>query len=259
MNRVAIIDVGSGNLYSVEKAVRHVADELAEIFLCSEASQLEQATHIILPGVGAFADCMQGLQALPGMQEALEQQILRQKKPFFGICVGMQMLFERSFEHGETKGLGWLKGEVVSLKKSSGTSYQESEAKKPKNDQNVVGEASRPSEPSAREPARHVSDSSRAAGAKLKYPHMGWNDLKIQQNHPLLEGVSQGDHTYFVHSYHCVPEEEITVLSVDYGGPVVAAIARDNLFATQFHPEKSQKTGLRILQNFLQLRHANQS
>ena len=206
MKNIAIIDVGSGNLYSVEKAVRHVVEPDTEVVICSDANKLENATHIILPGVGAFAHCMEGLNSLPNMRESLEQQVLHNKKPFLGICVGMQMLLERSLEHGITEGLGWFKGEVVALS---------------------------PNNPS------------------FKIPHMGWNELQIEMEHKLLDGVETGDHAYFVHSYHCVVEEDIVAVSVGYGGEVVAAIARDNIFATQFHPEKSQKTGLRILQNFI--------
>ncbi len=212
MKRVAIIDVGSGNLYSVEKAVRHVVDEDTEVFLCSDAAQLDKATHVILPGVGAFADCMNGLNALLGMREALEAKVLQGDTPFLGICVGMQMLFERGVEYGVHEGLGWFKGEVLAL------------------------------EPEDK---------------SLKIPHMGWNELKLSAEHPLLDGIEQGDHAYFVHSYHCVPTEDIVAVTIDYGGDIVAAIARDNLFATQFHPEKSQKTGLRILENFLQQPHAS--
>jgi len=254
IRQIAIIDVGSGNLYSVEKAVHHVAEDDEAVFLCEEASQLTLATHIILPGVGAFADCMKGLMACDGLREMLERRVLEDKVPFLGICVGMQMLFERGHEHGVHEGLGWLKGEVVPLAP---------------NEKRVGSEVSRPSEPSAsdlssealakEEASRHVSDSSRDSGRNqnnLKIPHMGWNDLQIEMPHPLLEGVENGDHAYFVHSYHCVPEQPITALSVDYGGKVVAAVAKDNLFATQFHPEKSQKTGLRILKNFIEQPHA---
>ena len=212
MRRIAIIDVGSGNLYSVEKAVRHVADAQTQVALCSNADELQAATHVILPGVGAFADCMKGLANLAGMREALERKVLQEKTPFLGICVGMQMLFERSHEHGETQGLGWIKGEVLSLA---------------------------------------------SIDSSLRIPHMGWNELEIEQEHPLVDGVANGDHAYFVHSYHCVPQEKVTTISVDYGGKVVAAIAKDNLFATQFHPEKSQKTGLRLIQNFLQHSYGN--
>ena len=211
MHTIAIIDVGAGNLYSVEKAVRHVASANDKIIVATKAEQLQAATHIILPGVGAFANCMKGLLQTTGMREALEQKVLIEKIPFFGICVGMQMLFEQGHEHEVTQGLGWLKGSVMPLA---------------------------------------------PADKSLKIPHMGWNELNIQQPHTYFNGLEEANHAYFVHSYHCVPDEDITVLTANYGGDIVAAVARDNIFATQFHPEKSQKTGLRILQNFLQLPHA---
>lgn len=226
MNLIAVIDVGAGNLHSVEKAVRHVAADNDKIIIATKPDDLQSATHIILPGVGAFADCMNGLNKVSGMREALEQKVLRNKTPFFGICVGMQMLFEQGHEHGISKGLGWFKGEVVPLSETI----------------KISGE-----------------DSSRDSGRKtntLKIPHMGWNELNIMKAHPYFDGIKQGDHVYFVHSFHCVPKEDIAVLTTRYGGEVVTAIARENIFATQFHPEKSQKTGLRILQNFLQMPHA---
>jgi glutamine amidotransferase len=219
MAHIAIIDVGSGNLHSVEKAVRHVAGEQDVVTLCDDAAALEDATHIILPGVGAFGQCMNGLNDLPGMREALEEKVLKQKIPFFGICVGMQMLFECGVEHGVHEGLGWFAGEVRAL-------------------QELIADPS------------------------LKIPHMGWNELSLSKNssaNSILEEIENGDHAYFVHSYHCVPEDSsVIAITVEYGTTIVAAIARDNIFATQFHPEKSQKTGLRILQNFLQQPHANQ-
>ncbi len=214
MISIAIIDVGSGNLYSVEKAVRFVAKPDANIILARTADALDAATHIILPGVGAYSSCMKGLQAINGMQQALETKVLQQKTPFLGICVGMQMLFERSCEHGITQGLGWIKGEVQSLSET-------------------------------------LSDN------RLKIPHMGWNELQIKQQHPLFGGIEQGDHAYFVHSFHCVPTEPVTAATVIYGAEIVAAIARDNIFATQFHPEKSQKTGLRLIENFLKTSYAS--
>lgn len=216
MASIAILDIGSGNLYSVEKAVRHVAQADDTVFLCTDATQLPQATHVILPGVGAFADCMQGLNALAGMRDALEKQVLQQATPFLGICVGMQMLLERGFEHGTQSGLGWFKGEVQPL---------------------------------------------RPQDSALKIPHMGWNELRLQQpEHPVLNGIANRDHAYFVHSYHCVvakDEHDAIAVTAEYGEHFTAALARKNIFATQFHPEKSQKTGLRLLQNFLQQQHAH--
>lgn len=207
---VAIIDYGAGNLRSVAKAFEHVADADTHIFVTGDTAVIHHATHIVLPGVGAFADCMKGLRSLSGMIDALEEHVVRRTKPFLGICVGMQLLFERGHEHGAHEGLGWIRGEVVRLA--------------PK-------------------------DSS------LKIPHMGWNELRFAApQHPLLEGLEEGAHAYFVHSYHAVcADASDCILTTTYGEAVTAAVAKDNILGTQFHPEKSQETGLRLLKNFLTL------
>jgi len=205
---VAIIDYGSGNLRSVAKAFESIAGG-AQITITRLPEDIASASHIVLPGVGAFADCMAGLKALPGMLKALSEEVLQRKKPFLGICVGMQMLFERGHEHGVHAGLGWLKGEVVALQ---------------------------------------PNDSS------LKIPHMGWNDLKISGQHKLLTGLKSGDHAYFVHSYHAACKDAADVLAtVSYGQTITAVVARDNILGTQFHPEKSQETGLQLIKNFIAL------
>ena len=204
---VVIIDYGSGNLRSVAKAFERVAAGKHTVAVSSSPDALNAASHIVLPGVGAYADCMNGLRSLSGMLGALEEQVLTQKKPFLGICVGMQMVFEQGHEHGVHQGLGWLKGEVVMLK---------------------------------------------PANAALKIPHMGWNNLSIKGDHPLMRGIPQDSHAYFVHSYHAQCREPSDVIAtVDYGQTVTAVVGRDNIMGTQFHPEKSQETGLRLLGNFL--------
>jgi len=204
---VAIIDYGSGNLRSVAKAFERVGGH--DIEVTDSPDRLVTATHIILPGVGAFADCMHGLQSLPGVLPALEQQVLKNKKPFLGICVGMQMLFEKGHEHGVHGGLGWLRGEVIALT---------------------------------------LKDTS------LKIPHTGWNDLHIARDHSLLKNIHTGDHTYFVHSYHAVCSDTSNVLAtVDYGQKLTAVVGQGNIMGTQFHPEKSQETGLAIIKNFLSM------
>lgn len=205
--RVAIIDCGAGNLHSVRKAFAAQLPQGAALEVVTDAAALAQATHIVLPGVGAFGDCMQGLLALPGMRDALEEAVRVRKVPFFGICVGMQMLFTRGHEHGEHAGLGWFEGEVRRLA---------------------------------------------PADATLKIPHMGWNRLRLRRTHHVLAGMADGDYVYFVHSYAatgCNPEEVLA--SVDYGGEIVAVIGRENIIATQFHPEKSQAIGLRMIRQFL--------
>lgn len=207
--RVAIIDCGAGNLHSVRKAVASQLPEDASLTVVTDAAALADATHIILPGVGAFADCMAGFNALPGMREALERKVHTEKTPFLGICVGMQMLFQRGYEHGVYEGFGWFQGEV-----------------------------------------RMIAP----ADSALRIPHMGWNRLHLTTHHSALTShVHEGEFVYFVHSFaatQCNPKEVIA--TVDYGGEIVALIGRENIWGAQFHPEKSQATGLRMLKNFLE-------
>ncbi len=210
---VAIIDYGSGNLHSAakafERAAREGGSELA-IKVTARPEDVADADRIVLPGVGAFADCKRGLEDVPGMIDALEEAVQERGKPFLGICVGLQLMAERGLEHGVTPGLGWIKGEVRAIA---------------------------PSDPD------------------LKVPHMGWNTLRVVRANPLLEGIPTGEgglHAYFVHSYHLVPEvKDDLVASTDYGGPITAFVAKDNMAGTQFHPEKSQKLGLALIANFL--------
>lgn len=204
--RIAVIDYGAGNLRSVTKALSHVAPE-AEVALIDDAGALDDFSHIVLPGVGAFGDCIGALRALPGMVAEMERAALEQKKPFFGICVGMQLLFERGLEHGEHAGLGWFKGQVTRIAPSD---------------------------------------------ASLKVPHMGWNGLDLARpQHPLFMGLPAQPYAYFVHSYHAtgVAAEDV-LATVEYGATMTAMVGRDNIVATQFHPEKSQEAGLCLLRNF---------
>ena len=211
---VAIIDYGSGNLRSAEKAFSRAASEGgAEIVVTANPERVRKADRLVLPGVGAFADCMAGLVAVPGLRDALEERVIGQGVPFFGICVGMQLMASVGREKGDHPGLGWIAGVVERI---------------------VPGD-----------PA-------------LKVPHMGWNQLTAQTDHALFEGIPlgpEGLHAYFVHSYHFRAQDPISVLATaDYGGPITAAVGRDNLFGTQFHPEKSQKLGLALIGNFLRWR-----
>jgi len=213
MQRVIIIDYGSGNLHSASKAFERAARESgsdAVIEVSSKADAVLAADRIVLPGVGAFADCKRGLDAVEGMSEALETVVREKGRPFLGICVGQQLLATRGLEHEVTNGLGWIEGEVRVL------------------------------EPSDKD---------------LKIPHMGWNTLKVQRPHPLLEGLPTGPgglHAYFVHSYHLVPASRgVIVAETEYGGAVTAMVAKDNVAGTQFHPEKSQRLGLGLIANFL--------
>lgn len=206
---LVVVDYGSGNLRSVVRALEHVTDGNIDVLISSDPDNLEYASHIILPGVGSFGDCIKGLKSVPGMVPALEHAVHKKKKKFLGICVGMQMLFEEGHEFGRHKGLGWLEGEVALLQPAS---------------------------------------------TAIKVPHMGWNQLHISVKHPLLQGIKNGDHAYFVHSYHarCRTGSDV-IASTDYGMPVTAVVARSNIMGTQFHPEKSQRTGLRILRNFVSM------
>ncbi len=211
--RVAIIDYGSGNLRSATKAFERAAREAgisAEIDLTADAERVRTADRIVLPGVGAYADCAAGLHAVEGMWEAVEDVAIRKARPFLGICVGMQLMSDRGLEKTITKGFGWIAGDVKEIE---------------------------PRDPS------------------LKIPQIGWNTIHVKHPHPLFDGIATGEgglHAYFVHSYHLDATNPDQVLAVtDYGGPVTAAVGRDNLAGTQFHPEKSQALGLALIANFL--------
>ena len=211
--RVAIIDYGSGNLRSAVKAFERAAREAgiaAAIELTADAERVAGADRVVLPGVGAYADCAAGLNAVDGMREAVEEAAVARGRPFLGICVGMQLMSERGLEKTVTQGFGWIAGEVKRIA---------------------------PADPS------------------LKVPQIGWNTIELKRQHPLFAGIPtgpQGLHAYFVHSYQLDARHPDEVLAVtDYGGPVTAAVAKDNLAGTQFHPEKSQALGLALIANFL--------
>jgi glutamine amidotransferase len=205
-----IVDYASGNLHSALKSFQRMADEAGAgaVAVSADPEAVLAADRVVLPGVGAFADCRAGLAAIPGLFEAIEARVVGQGAPFLGICVGEQLMADVGREHGrDTPGFGWIPGEVVRIA---------------------------PANPS------------------LKVPHMGWNVLEVAAPHPVLAGIASGDHAYFVHSYHLVPEEPShRIATADHGGAVTAVVARDNLVGTQFHPEKSQSTGLRLIANFL--------
>ncbi|MED5396527.1 MAG: imidazole glycerol phosphate synthase subunit HisH [Pseudomonadota bacterium] len=209
--KIAIIDCGSGNLRSAAKAFERAAAGGGEVRVTGEPLDLKRATHIVLPGVGAFADCRSSVATVPGMAEALEAAVISEAKPFLGICVGMQLMADRGLEHETTEGFGWISGEVHRITPSEST---------------------------------------------LKIPHIGWNNLHIlATEHPLFADIREGAHAYFVHSYgfECTAAAN-RLATADYGGSVTAAIGRDNMVGTQFHPEKSQSVGLRLIANFLKWR-----
>jgi len=216
MQRLAIINYGSGNLHSAAKAFERAARESeadAAIEVTDSPAVVLAADRVVLPGVGAFADCKNGLDAVPGMREALERSVREKLRPFLGICVGAQLMAERGLEFRVTPGFGWIEGDVKAIE---------------------------PKDPA------------------LKIPHMGWNTLNVVNPHPLLAGIDTGPaglHAYFVHSFHLVVASRDTLVAqADYGGPVTAMVGIDNIAGTQFHPEKSQTLGLRLISNFLKWR-----
>jgi glutamine amidotransferase len=200
---IAIVDYGMGNLRSVEKGFAKVGHQAT---VTNDAHQIAAASKVVLPGVGAFRDAIGELrrqQLVDPLREAIDSG-----KPFLGICLGLQLLMDVSYEDGQYEGLGVIRGDVVRFD----------------------------------------------VPAELKVPHMGWNGIRRRRQPPLLAGIDDGAFVYFVHSYYVAPRDSAVVATeTDYGGPFTSMIWRDNVFATQFHPEKSQATGLRILKNFAEL------
>ena len=210
---VAVVDYGSGNLHSAAKAFERAAREsghVQPIVVTSRPDEVARAERVVLPGVGAFADCRRGLDAIPGMIDALNETVRKRGRPFFGICVGMQLIAERGREYEVTPGLGWIAGEVDKIAPDD---------------------------------------------TNLKIPHMGWNTLNALRPHAVLDGLPLGPsglHAYFVHSYELKTAHRADLVAqADYGGPLTAVVGRDNIFGTQFHPEKSQRLGLALIANFL--------
>ncbi|XZG70860.1 imidazole glycerol phosphate synthase subunit HisH [Chitinibacteraceae bacterium HSL-7] len=207
--KIAIVDYGMGNLHSVVKSMQLVAEDHAEVVLTADAAEIDRADKVLFPGQGAMPDCMAHLEA-----SGVKASVLRAatEKPFLGICVGAQLLFQRS-EEGPTDSLGVFDGQVVRFP-----------------------------------PARMVG----ADGLKLKVPHMGWNEMFIKREHALWHGIEDGERFYFVHSYHFAPADDaFTVIESAYPYRFAAAVARDNIFAIQCHPEKSSTAGLKLLRNFV--------
>jgi len=206
--KLVIIDYGSGNLRSASKALERVKSSGSTVCVTKDPDVVASADYLILPGVGAFPDCKKGITALPGMIDAISENVVSKGRPFMGICVGMQLMSAIGHEYETTNGFGWLPGEVVKIK------------------------------------------------TELKLPHMGWNELSIKSlGHPVFKNVHQGAFFYFVHSFHMqLKEEKFVLATTDYGDPIAAVVGKDNMIGTQFHPEKSQKMGLLMLENFLNWR-----
>jgi glutamine amidotransferase len=210
MQKVALINYGSGNLRSAEKALIRAADGKSEIVVTDDPDVIARADRIVLPGVGAFAACMAAFEARPGVSEAMTEAVHGKGAPFLGICVGMQLLASRGLEFGETPGLDWIGGDVRRLA---------------------------------------------TAGPAIKIPHMGWNNLLDVADQPVVAGLKDGQTVYFTHSFAFFPKDERDVAAyVDHGGRFPAAVARGNVAGVQFHPEKSQASGLDLLARFLEWR-----
>ena len=210
MQRVALINYGSGNLRSAEKALIRAADGKSEVVVTDDPDVIANADRVVLPGVGAFAACMAAFEARPGVSEAMAEAVQGKGAPFLGICVGMQLLASRGLEFGETPGLDWIAGDVRRLETT--------------------------------DPA-------------IKIPHMGWNNLMDVADQPVMAGLKDGQTVYFTHSFAFFPKDERDVAAyVDHGGRFPAAVARGNVAGVQFHPEKSQASGLDLLARFLEWR-----
>ena len=205
-NQIVIIDYNMGNLRSVQKAFEKVG---IDVVISNDIKTIQNASKIVLPGVGAFKDGMKHLEEL-NLIEVLNKEIIENKKPFLGICLGMQLIAKKSYENGEKNGLGWIDAEVVKFDFSS-------------------------------------------INKKLKIPHVGWNNTKFKNKNKLFYNVEDDSDFYFVHSYHFKTNEDVVTSVTDYGFDFISSICKENIFAFQFHPEKSQTVGLQIIENFINM------
>ena len=207
---IAVIDYGSGNLKSAAKALETAANNTninSKIVVTSDPKIIKEANKIVLPGQGSFKDCCLGIKKISGLEDALNEFVLIKKRPIFGICVGMQLFAKIGYESQETKGFGWIDGEVRKINNINKT---------------------------------------------LKLPHMGWNQIELIKDFTLFANLKNKSHMYFIHSYEFITrEKDCIVATTNYGNSITVAVAKENIFGTQFHPEKSQKNGLVILENFL--------
>ena len=207
--KVTIVDYSAGNISSVINSFKEVAQNKAIIEVTSDLNKIKFSDKIVLPGQGSFKSCVDALNKISGLNDALNEFVLVNKKPLLGICVGLQMFADVGYEETETKGLGWISGKVSKIDNQNG---------------------------------------------KYKLPHIGWNQINILKDSKIFKQVENNSHMYFVHSYEFVPTDK-TVISAttDYSTKVVCSVEKENLFGTQFHPEKSDKTGLKIINNFINL------
>ena len=206
---VTIVDYQSGNISSVINSVKQVTKDKVKIEITSDLDKIKISDKLILPGQGSFKNCIDSLNSINGLHDALKEFAIISKKPLLGICVGLQMFGDIGYEESETKGLGWISGKVTKIDNKNG---------------------------------------------KFKLPHIGWNEIEIVKESKIFRDIQNKSHMYFVHSYEFVPEDKSVIsATTDYSSKIVCSIEKDNLFGTQIHPEKSNKAGLKIIENFLNL------
>ena len=206
---VTIVDYQSGNISSVINSFTEVAKGKVNLEVTADLNKIKSSDKIVLPGQGSFKSCVDSLNSINGLVEALNEFAITNKKPLLGICVGLQMFADVGFEEMETKGLGWISGKVSKIDNQNG---------------------------------------------KFKLPHIGWNEIEIVKQSKIFKDIENKSHMYFVHSYEFIPEDKSVIsATTDYSSKIVCSVERDNLFGTQFHPEKSDKTGLKIIKNFINL------
>ena len=206
---VTIVDYNSGNISSVINSFKEVAKNKVNIEVSSDIDKIKSTDKVVLPGQGSFKSCIDALNTINGLKNALNEFVINKKKPILGICVGFQMFADVGYEESETKGLGWISGKVSKIENQNG---------------------------------------------KYKLPHIGWNQINIVKDSKIFKDVEYNAHMYFVHSYEFVPEyKNVISATTDYSSKIVCSIEKDNIFGTQFHPEKSDKIGLKIIDNYLKL------
>ena len=207
--KVTIVDYSSGNISSVINSFKEVAQNKATIEVTSDLEKIKASDKIVLPGQGSFKSCVDALNKISGLNDALNKFVTVNKKPLLGICVGLQMFADVGYEETETKGLGWISGKVSKIDNQNG---------------------------------------------KYKLPHIGWNQINILKDSKIFKEVENNSHMYFVHSYEFVPNDKNVIsATTDYSSNIVCTVEKENIFGTQFHPEKSDKIGLKIIQNFINL------
>ena len=207
--KVTIVDYNSGNISSVINSFKEVAKDKVNIVVTADLNKIKSSDKVVLPGQGSFKSCVDALNKINGLTEALHEFAINNKKPLFGICVGLQMFADIGYEETETKGLGWISGKVSKIDNQNG---------------------------------------------KYKLPHIGWNQINIVKQSKILENIENNSHMYFVHSYEFIPEDKNVIsATTDYSSNIVCSVETENIFGTQFHPEKSDKLGLKIIDNFINI------